>query len=37
MTLRYLFDSHSLLAFFQKEKGSETVAKILENAIIDFF
>ena len=28
----YLFDSHALLVFFQKEKGSETVAKILRKA-----
>ena len=35
MTHRYLFDSHSLLAFFQKEKGAETVAKILEYAIAE--
>ncbi len=33
MTPRYLFDSHSLLAFFQKEKGAEIVAKIMEKAI----
>jgi len=30
MTSRYLFDSHALLAFFQKEKGSEVVAKTLQ-------
>ena len=28
----YLFDSHALLAFFQKEKGAETVAEILRKA-----
>ena len=32
MTTRYLFDSHALLAFFQKEKGSEIVAKILRKS-----
>jgi len=32
MTSGYLFDSHALLAFFQKEKGSGIVAKILRNA-----
>jgi len=32
MTSSYLFDSHALLAFFQKEKGSEIVEKILRNA-----
>ncbi|MBW2073011.1 MAG: type II toxin-antitoxin system VapC family toxin [Deltaproteobacteria bacterium] len=29
MTTSYLFDSHALLAFFQKEEGAEVVAKIL--------
>ena len=33
MTKRYVFDSHSFLAFFQKEDGAETVARILEKAI----
>jgi len=33
MTHRYLFDSHSLLAFFQREKGAEIVAKIIEKAM----
>ena len=33
MTHRYLFDSHSLLAFFQKKKGAEIVAKIMEKAM----
>ena len=33
MTKRYIFDSHSLLAFFQREDGAETVAGILEKAI----
>jgi ribonuclease VapC len=32
MTSSYLFDSHALLAFFQKEKGTEVVAKILRGA-----
>jgi len=32
MTTRYLFDSHALLAFFQKEEGSEIVAKILRKS-----
>jgi len=32
MTSGYLFDSHALLAFFQKEKGTGIVAKILRNA-----
>lgn len=34
MTSGYLFDSHALLAFFQKEKGSEVVAEVLRNAEI---
>ena len=33
MKLRYLFDSHALLAFFQKEDGSQVVAEILGKAI----
>jgi ribonuclease VapC len=33
MTKRYLFDSHALLAFFQKERGTEVVAKILRRAL----
>ena len=33
MTSRYLFDSHALLAFFQEEKGTEVVAKILRKAL----
>ncbi len=32
MTSGFLFDSHALLAFFQKEKGSEVVARILRDA-----
>ena len=32
MTSGYLFDSHALLAFFQKEKGAGIVTKILRNA-----
>jgi ribonuclease VapC len=32
MTSSYLFDSHALLAFFQKEKGAEVVARILQGA-----
>ena len=32
MTSSYLFDSHALLAFFQKEKGAEVVAQILQSA-----
>ena len=32
MTSGYLFDSHALLAFFQKEKGARIVTKILRNA-----
>ena len=30
---RYLFDSHALLAFFQKEEGADTVANILRKAL----
>jgi predicted nucleic acid-binding protein len=33
MTKSYLFDSHALLAFFQKERGTEVVAKILRRAL----
>ncbi len=33
MRQRYLFDSHALLAFFQKEDGAEVVAQILRKAI----
>ena len=33
MTSRYLFDSHALLAFFQKEKGADVVSKILRKAL----
>jgi predicted nucleic acid-binding protein len=33
MTAGYLFDSHALLAFFQKEEGAETVAKILRKSV----
>jgi len=29
----YLFDSHALLAFFQRESGAEIVARILNEAI----
>ena len=29
----YLFDSHALLVFFQKEEGAEIVARILNEAI----
>ena len=29
----YLFDSHALLAFFQKEEGAEVVAGILRKAL----
>jgi predicted nucleic acid-binding protein len=29
----YLFDSHALLAFFQRENGAEIVARILNEAI----
>jgi ribonuclease VapC len=29
----YLFDSHALLAFFQRENGAETVARIFKEAI----
>ena len=33
LTSRYLFDSHALLAFFQKEKGADVVSKILRKAL----
>ena len=33
MTASYLFDSHALLAFFQKEEGAEIVAKILRESM----
>ena len=33
MTSGYLFDSHALLAFFQKEKGAEIVANILRESM----
>ena len=33
MRQRYLFDSHALLAFFQKEDGAGVVAEILRKAI----
>ena len=33
MKIRYLFDSHALLAFFQKEDGAQVVAEILRKAI----
>ena len=33
MTTRYLFDSHALLAFFQEEKRTGVVAKILRRAL----
>ena len=32
MTAGYLFDSHALLAFFQKEEGAEIVANILRES-----
>ena len=32
MTAGYLFDSHALLAFFQKEAGAEIVAEILRES-----
>ena len=37
MKNRYLFDSHSLLAFFQKEKGAKVVAEILQKSINQSF
>ena len=33
MTPGYLFDSHALLVFFQKEKGTDAVARILQKAL----
>jgi predicted nucleic acid-binding protein len=33
MTSRYLFDSHALLAFFQKEEGADAVAEIFRKAM----
>jgi ribonuclease VapC len=33
MTTRHLFDSHALLAFFQKEKGADVVAKLLRRSV----
>jgi PIN domain nuclease of toxin-antitoxin system len=33
VTSAYLFDSHALLAFFQKEAGAEIVARILNEAL----
>jgi len=33
MKIPYLFDSHALLAFFQKENGAQVVAEILGKAI----
>ncbi|MFZ0450404.1 MAG: type II toxin-antitoxin system VapC family toxin [Desulfatiglandaceae bacterium] len=33
MTAEYLFDSYALLAFFQKERGAEIVAKILQESV----
>jgi ribonuclease VapC len=33
MIPKYLFDSHALLVFFQKEKGTEAVARILQKAL----
>jgi ribonuclease VapC len=33
MKIPYLFDSHALLAFFQKEDGAQIVAEILRKAI----
>lgn len=33
MISRYMFDSHALLAFFQKEEGAETVGDILRKAL----
>jgi ribonuclease VapC len=32
MTSSFIFDSHALLVFFQKEKGAEIVAQILQRA-----
>lgn len=33
MEKRYLFDSHALLAFFQKEEGADMVAGLLRKAL----
>ena len=33
MIAGYLFDSHALLAFFQKERGAQIVAKILRESV----
>ncbi len=33
MTSMYLFDSHALLAFFQREKGADVVSKILRKTL----
>lgn len=33
MTDGYLFDSHALLAFFQKERGAQIVARILRESM----
>ncbi len=33
MISRYMFDSHALLAFFQKEEGAKTVGDILQKAL----
>jgi predicted nucleic acid-binding protein len=33
VTSAYLFDSHALLAFFQKEAGAEIVVRILNEAL----
>ena len=33
MISRYMFDSHALLALFQKEEGAETVGDILQKAL----
>lgn len=33
MTTPYIFDSHAVLAFFQKEKVADHVSNILRNAI----
>ena len=36
MTSGYLFDSHALLAFFQKEKGAGIVAKLVKQEKINY-
>jgi ribonuclease VapC len=33
VTPAYLFDSHALLAFFQREEGAEIVVRILNEAL----